>query len=174
MPRRRRRCGDARLGCPAWSRSIRETDHTPATTMHSAAGAEAREESGAATSSLVLACPCRDLCPFKECGSVVDETFFAMLSMFDRPFPLGQSVWAFVGLPRRISCRVPEKQRCTHYDTLLNGEGVEPSNTSLLPKTTNQSRGQVDRCSEPPSCTFCYISPPAAATAKQGAGPNCP
>lgn len=84
----------ARLGCPAWSCSIRETDHTPAMAMHSAAGAEARglRWSGAATSSLVLACPCRDLCPFKKCGSVVDETLFAMLSMFDRPFPLGQSV----------------------------------------------------------------------------------
>ena len=34
--------GVVRLGCPAWSRSIRETDHTPAMTMHSAAGAEAR------------------------------------------------------------------------------------------------------------------------------------
>lgn len=34
--------GVARLGCPAWSCSIRETDHTPAMTMHSTAGAEAR------------------------------------------------------------------------------------------------------------------------------------
>lgn len=49
----------------------------------------------------------------------MDETFFSMLSMFDRPFPLSQSVGAFVGLSGRTSCRIPEQQRCTHYDSLL-------------------------------------------------------
>lgn len=55
-----------------------------------------------------------------------------------------------MGLPGRISCRVPEKQRCTHYDILLKGEGVEPSNTSSLPQDNQPvtwAAGQVQRAS---------------------------
>lgn len=59
-----------------------------------------------------------------------------------------------MGLPRRISCRVLEKQRCTHYDILLN-EGVGPRTRG---PQDSQSRGQVDRLSEPPSCSFYYIA----------------